>query len=255
MNSPQSQYSFSSFQSFVTNNFSLLVIAVLIYAAGVFTGSIWTENALLKAGKGATAGTAAADPSAAPQGPTPEQLASVPPADADDHLQGSADAKVVLIEYSDFECPFCARFHPTVKQLKEEFGDQIAIGYRHFPLSFHPFAQKAGEASECVAKLGGDDGFWKYSDYVFTENEKQQGINDAVITAGAEAAGVNMAQFKTCLDSGEMAEKITADTDTGVAAGITGTPGTIIITEDGAQEIIVGALPYEQVKATVEKYL
>jgi protein-disulfide isomerase len=139
--------------------------------------------------------------------------------------------------------------------LKEELGDQIAVGYRHFPLSFHPFAQKAGEASECVAKLSDDEGFWKYADYVFTENEKQQGINDAVITAGAEAAGVNINQFKTCLDSGEMAEKISADMNTGVAAGINGTPGTVIITEDGAQEIIVGALPYEQVKATVEKYL
>lgn len=249
-----SVYSFSNFQSFVSNNFSLLVMALVIYIAGIVTGSVWTENAMLKSGRTIT--DAANDPTAPAQGITPEQLASFPTPDNDDHIQGNAEAKVVLIEYSDFECPFCAKFHPTMKKIKEEFGDQVAWGYRHFPLSFHPNAQKAGEASECVADQAGTEGFWVYADYVFAKNIELDGtITPEVITAGAEAAGVNMEEFQTCLDDGVMADKITADYGTGITGGINGTPGTVIITSDGPQEVIEGALPYEQVKAKIEKYL
>ncbi len=104
-------------------------------------------------------GTAGANANAA--------LANMPAVTADDNILGNENARIVLVEYSDFECPFCGRFHPTAKQVLDEFGDSVALVYRHFPLSFHPNAQQAAEASECVAKEGGNEAFWSYADSLF----------------------------------------------------------------------------------------
>ncbi len=92
----------------------------------------------------------------------------VPVLGEEDHLKGSPDAPVALIEYSDLECPYCKSFHPTVKQALEKYGDQMVWAYRHFPLeSIHSSARPLAEGSECAAQLGGNDKFWEYVDYVF----------------------------------------------------------------------------------------
>lgn len=83
-----------------------------------------------------------------------------------DHIRGSTNAKVAVIEYSDFECPFCHRVHPTYQQIMETYGDDVLWVYRHFPLSFHPNAMPFAVASECVNKIGGSDAFWKFADEV-----------------------------------------------------------------------------------------
>ena len=86
----------------------------------------------------------------------------------DDWVRGDLKkAKVVLVEYSDFECPFCGRHHPTMQSLMNTYGDDIAWVYRHFPLSFHPQAMPAALASECVGEQLGDDGFWAFGDRLF----------------------------------------------------------------------------------------
>ena len=94
--------------------------------------------------------------------------ANVPALGSVDHLRGSADAPVTLIEYSDLECPYCKSFHPQVQQALEKYDGQLAWAYRHFPLDFHPSALPLAEGSECAAQLGGNDKFWEYLDYVFS---------------------------------------------------------------------------------------
>ncbi len=94
--------------------------------------------------------------------------ANVPAVSKDDHVRGAKNPKVYLIEYSDFQCPFCRAYHPTIKQALQEYKDQVALVYRHFPLeSIHPQARALAEGSECANELGGDDKFWEYHDQVF----------------------------------------------------------------------------------------
>jgi len=86
----------------------------------------------------------------------------------DDHVQGNPSAPITLVEFSDFQCPFCKRFHPTVEQIFAEYGDQVKWVYKHFPLDqIHPQARPAAEASECIAEQKGEEGFWQFADAVF----------------------------------------------------------------------------------------
>ncbi len=254
-------YSFESFVSFINKNFSVILLIGVTFIVGFFGGSLWTENQMLK-GNGGAVKAAAADqdkPSAptqpnAPQGPTEDQLSQVPEVTNKDHIRGNKNAKVVLIEYSDYECPFCNRYHPTMKQVIEEYGNDVAWVYRHYPLPFHPSAQPAAEASECVAKLGGNDAFWTYSDTLYEAAAKgslaQSDIDDAVV-----AAGVSQAAVQDCVDSGEFTQMVKDQMTAGSKAGVSGTPGTVVKTKDGQYDYIGGALPFEQVKATIDKFL
>lgn len=250
-------YSFSSFIGFLSSNFVILLIAGIFFIGGFVAGSMWTENQMLKSGTGGTGtGTTVTDPNALPAGPTADQLLSVPAIGDGDYVRGNRNAKIVLYEYSDLECPFCAAFHPTMMQIMEEYGDQIAWVYRHYPLPFHPNAQKAAEAAECFADQRGEEGFWNFTDRMFEEQDKLGGkLNADTATTVAEALGANMTTFNECLDSGTYADKVTQIMNAGSAAGVSGTPGTILVTEDGQAELINGAYPIDQVKATIDRYL
>ena len=255
----ESPYSLKSLLEFINTNFVLVLLVLFFFAGGFVSGSLWTENKIMKSGGTAAAPTAVGAGAAAPAGPTgptTDQLANVPEVTAEDHVRGSANAKVTLIEYSDYECPYCQRFHITMQQVIEEYGDDVAWVFRHYPLAFHANAQKAAEASECVASIGGEDKYWEFTDLYF-ERTPANGTGVAVEDMGALAGevGVDATAVQNCVDSDEMADVVKAQMEAGTAAGVSGTPGTFVVTKDGAQELIPGALPFEQVSATIDKYL
>lgn len=197
---------------------------------------------------------------AAPTGNQPDPnnptVGTVKAVSKDDHIRGNANAKVVLIEYSDYECPFCKRFHPTMQQVMQAYGDKIAWVYRHFPLSFHQNAQKEAEAAECVYEQGGNDAFWKFTDKIY-DKTTANGTGFALDQLGplAKEVGVNQQKFQSCLDSGKYTAKVNQDLAEGQAAGVTGTPGTIIMVDGKAKSIIPGALPFDSIKQAIDAVL
>ena len=165
-----------------------------------------------------------------------------------DHIRGNVNAKITLIEFSDFECPFCGRFHPTAKKAMEEYEGDIRWIYKHFPLdAIHPQARPAAEASECVWEQAGDEGFWEFADAMF---ENQSRLGDAFYAEVAGQIGVNMEQYQTCVQERKYQDKVQNDLDTGVKGGVTGTPGSFV---NGTP--VKGAVPYEQLKAIIDAAL
>lgn len=178
--------------------------------------------------------------------PAPEQL-TAPSVTATDHVWGNADAKVTIIEYSDFECPYCGRHWPTMKQIKETYGDQIRVVFRHFPLSFHPQAQPAAKAAECAADQGK---FWEMYDKLFAAGSAGTLGESGIYVKFAKELGLNEATFNQCIAGSSKDAKIQADMDGGAQAGVTGTPGTFV---NG--NFISGAYPFEYFKAIIDAEL
>ncbi|MBI4458329.1 DsbA family protein [Candidatus Uhrbacteria bacterium] len=187
-------------------------------------------------------------PPAAPNGGA-EPVGTVKPVGSDDHVRGSKNAQVTLIEYSDFECPFCGRFHPTMVQLMKEYEGKVKWVYRHYPLSFHPQAMPAALASECASEQGK---FWEFADKVFAN---QTSLNEAYIKQVAGELKLNTSKFNDCYASKKYQTRVTSDLSEGSTAGVTGTPGTIILGKDGSKSLVPGAVPYEQLKAMVDAAL
>jgi len=136
---------------------------------------------------------------------------------------GPESAPVTIVEFSDFQCPYCARAAPVVKQLRERYPDSVRIVYRHFPLdSVHPQARSAAEASLCAADQGR---FWEYHDVLF-ENARQLGEADLI--RYAEELDLDTADFRTCLEEDRHAEQVERDLEAGRRAGVTGTPSFFV---------------------------
>ena len=162
---------------------------------------------------------------------------------------GSAEAPVDIIIYSDIECPFCGRFHDTVKQIQDQYKDEVRIAFRHFPLSFHPNAVPAALAVECA----GDQGkFWEYLDALYKSSDS---LGEDVYSTVAADLKLNKSKFSDCFSSKKFQTKINDDRSSGLAAGISGTPGSIILGPDGSVQLIPGALPFEQVKPMIDAAL
>lgn len=178
-----------------------------------------------------------------------EDAALVRNISADDHVLGSPNAEIVFIEYSDFECPFCANVHPTLERIVEENND-VAWVYRHFPLSgIHPQATPAAIASECVAELGGNDAFWRFSDTLFANQDQ---LSEDYYLQVAQGLGISSADFQRCIANPATAEKVSEDAIEARDAGAEGTPFTVVITASGEQLPIGGALPYENWQQVLE---
>lgn len=189
----------------------------------------------------------------------PDRLArNVPPPTKDDHIYGNASAPVSLIEYADFECPYCKRFHDTTKQLVDRSNGQINLVYRHFPLSFHnPGSEKESEASECVAKLGGNASFWKFSDGIYARTHSNgHGFPIKDLAPLAVSLGVDRKAFIHCLNSGRMQARIKHDQASGARSGVEGTPGNILRNNrTGKVKAMPGVQSYAALSQAAEKLL
>lgn len=175
---------------------------------------------------------------------------------SDDHIRGDENAAITFVEYSDLECPFCKRFHPTMIQLLDEYEGKVRWVYRHFPLDqLHSKARKEAEATECANELDGNDGFWAYIDRLFEITPSNNRLELDQLPQIAQDVGLDQAEFKACLDSGKYAQHIQEDYSDAVSAGGRGTPYNIIIDADGNKFPVSGAVPYEQLKQVMDSLL
>lgn len=240
---------------FVQDYLGTIVLCLIFLLAGFFVGSIWTENKIMK-GEAGSQPTIAQDETNDNASPKKNPLEQMPAITADDHIRGAENPRLYLVEYSDYECPACQKFHPEMEQVLEEYGDQVAWVYRHYPLPSHPYAAAAAEAAECVAEQGGNEAFWAYTDEIFAQGEQAGGrLSETAIQAAIKVSGVDVALANTCLDNGEMTDVVTKIQTGGAMAGVSGTPGTILVTADGQTEFISGALPFSRLKPIIDKYL
>jgi len=182
-------------------------------------------------------------------GETPQLLRRSVSVD-DDPVKGSSNAKVTIVEFSDFQCPFCARFYSqTLKEIDEQYikTGKVKLVYRDFPLSFHQYAQKAAEAAECANEQGK---FWEYHDLLFERQEEWSNGGIQKFKEYAQELGLDSAKFNDCLDSGKFAQEVQKDSVDGQAYGVSGTPTFFI---NGIE--VVGAQPFSVFKQIIDNEL
>jgi len=176
---------------------------------------------------------------------------------SDDHILGNPNAAVKIVEYSDFECPFCNRLHGILNQVISEYGEDgdVAWVFRHFPLDqLHPRnARKVAVASECVAEIAGESAFWEFSNEFFANSPANDRTDlNAVIPPILTGLGVDQSKFDECAESGRHDDKIQADIDNAVATGGRGTPWSVVIGPNGETFPLSGAQPIEAIRQIIE---
>ena len=157
--------------------------------------------------------------------------------------RGPKDAKITIVEFSDFECPYCGAAHDTVDKVMNEYAGKVRLVYRQFPLSFHPHAAKAAEASLCALDQG-EGKFWEYHDVLF-KNQKKLAPDD--LKTHATEVGLDAQKFGSCLDSGTKKAAVDADEKAGLEAGVGGTPAFFI---NGI--FLNGAQPFDEFKRVID---
>ena len=161
-----------------------------------------------------------------------------------DYVLGNKNAKVILVLFTDLQCPYCARHHKTIKALAEKYGNKIGIVFRHFPLSFHEFARTAANAAECAGEQG------KFFEFVNKAFDNQANYSNDFWQKLAKDLGINVSKFNKCLTDKKYDNKIDADMEEGSQAGVDGTPATFI---NG--KLISGAQPVEVFENEIDKLL
>ena len=227
---------------------TLWKVATFVFA-GLFVLSLFTGGFGFRSGPSA-APTPTAAPSPSPL-PSPTGGSVKLSLSDDDPVLGDPDAPISIVEFSDFQCPFCARAASgTLTDFKDSdyFKDgEVNLVYKHFPLnSIHPFAQKAAEASECANRQGE---FWEYHDTLF---ENQRSLSVADLKGYADDIGLDTDEFDSCLDDDEARAKVAADLAAASAAGGRGTPYFVIVNQDGDTQAVSGAVPFSVLEAAIQ---
>lgn len=224
----------------------LMFVALLI--AFLIIGYLFGQLQAVNSGSTVAGTTQTTDPAAAAGAPAGPIFAEVD----NGHLpvKGDENAPVTIVEFADFECPFCGQFYSnTLSQLVEEYVDtgKVKLYYRHLPLDFHPQARPAALASECANE---QDAFWDYHDVLFENNATLGTANTDKYVEWATSLGLNANQFRTCLESEKYAENVDGDSAAATAAQASGTPTFYI---NGQQ--LVGAQPLTSFKAIIDAEL
>lgn len=233
-------------QSAIRKN-SLAIPAAIVIAGALIAGAVYWSA------RGSSVSVAPQSQAGTDNGAALENMT---PVKDSDHIRGNPSAPVKIVEYSDMECPFCKRFHPTMQQVMDEYGKngKVAWVYRHFPLdSIHSQARAEATASECANELGGSDAFWKYVDRFFELTPSNDQTNIAVVLPQiARETELDEAKFKSCLASGKYDAHIQSDLDDAIATGGNGTPWSIVVTANGKKYPLSGAQPYGAVRQLIE---
>ena len=232
----------------VLNNALSTPIAVVI-AGALIAGAV-----IYNGGKAPMAGTAN-QPQQQQVAAQTGDLEEMTPVSSKDHIRGDINAPVKIVEYSDTECPFCKRFHETMKQVMDEYGKdgKVAWVYRHFPLDqLHSKARKEAIALECAGEQGGNDMFWSYADRLYEITPANNGLDPAELPKIAQYIGLDTAKFNTCLASTKYDKHIEDEVQNAQATGGNGTPWNIVVAKNGKKYPLSGAQPYEAVKQLID---
>jgi len=232
-----------------------LLIAFLVI--GYLLGKLEGENVATTVTQGTQsenqiAGQAGENNEAIPQQPAAPDPEEILKNLNNGHLpvKGDEDAPVTMIEFSDFECPFCGRFYnDTLPKIEEEYINtgKVKIYYRHLPLTFHPQARPAALASECANE---QDSFWEYHDILFDNQTQFSTATTDTFVGWAKDLGLDTSQFKSCLESEKYADNVDGDSTEASTVGASGTPTFYI---NGNQ--LVGAQPFASFKAIIDEEL
>ncbi len=226
---------------------ALILGAAIVAGAFMIQGSIedaTIEIANLREAVG-SAPQAAAAPSRAPARagrPDPNRRYSVNTEGSP--VKGNPNAKIAIVEFSDFQCPFCGRVGPTLNRIAKEYGDDVRIVFKHLPLRIHPKAPAAHAASQAAHEQGK---FWEMHDKIFAN---QRALDDATFVAYATELGLDLDKFNADRKSAETKQRLDADTAEAAQLGVTGTPAFFV---NG--RFISGAQPYETFKALIDQEL
>jgi len=218
----------------------------LIPGAIVLAGLILAGAVYLVRGGGAGGTLSAGNPSA---------VRSVSPSD---HILGNPEARVIVVEYSDIDCPYCKDFQKTMHRIMSDYGPkgEIAWVYRHFPLTvLHKNAAKHAEAAECAALEGGNEAFFAFIDAIHEASPDRNQFNPDNYGAIATKIGIDAAKLAVCLAEGTFAARVAEDAKNAADAGGNGTPYTVLITDGVPSVPIAGAVPYEALVEVIDRAL
>ncbi len=187
------------------------------------------------------------------------------PVSPDEHILGSyADAKIFIVEFSDLECPYCKQFHSAMHKAMDNYGNKIAWVYRAFPLDkprpdgsiLHSKAGAEARGAECMAELGGNDAFWKYTDKIFDITPSNNGLDLSIMPSIAASFGVDKNKFNDCIITNAIKVKVESQYEDGATAGVTGTPTSFILDRSGKIiDMIGGYEPYADLQKQIDKDL
>lgn len=243
----------------IDNRLQILLIGALIVAAFII-GSLYTKVQYLEKNGSSTKATAGPT---APQAAPPESTGPVKVSIDDDPVMGDKNAKLTMIDFSDYECPFCKRYFDDVfSQIKKEYIDtgEIKYAYRDLPLSFHANAHREAQAAECAREQGDDVVYFKYHDEIFKRTTSNgTGLALDQLSVIANDLGLDGDALQKCLDSEKYKAEVDKDLTDASTAGANGTP-TFFIGKSTANGIIegtkvVGAQPFSAFQAEIDKLL